>query len=1094
MSASSIIFLLSPVPTLDVLGLSRAEVPRCRSGVIPGLIRGQKDSGVPKPRNRVAAKAGIGRYSGAVHGHSQRGRRRRPPVEPDNPDDNSNGDEPESIHDDGKGLDVVEEIDSELAVDPTDSYQRYLGELGINEQNDDKEYHEAVHNVEDGTSWIPIGAEGDLGYRQADNGAMGNNVDEDGKQTELREAEGAPVLGGDGFAQEDQDKNKVKDNSKSGRGRRTRNARVNPKESTVSRSESDSAAETVTNSAEVDKNVDPARSQGDLKLSPPVQPVDNVKREGNGTLISSKGGAIVEGRKQRRKARMKSGVNAEPPDVERQVRVVENGAEQPSVTEALFIEPRRDRGKKDNDLGRTFDQVTVDRKSSVMAVNVTEEREESSMVSCTCETEDSLAPADEYPGVPVPLGQSVAVISTSVSESANVCEEQVDVLHFVGSEHNNEVAEVGSENVHERTDTLVIGSDVTVQTTNNAADGIQLQTRIVSSLNSTSLISESGNTITVSSNGELLAGNLPSVEEVPDAAAVGIGEEPVSLMEKAAQVVSKAVELPVQVVTKVVEIPSQVANKVVDSLPADVANKVVELPAQVANTVVELPSKVVDQATQVGTLVAEQVTEILPDSVTEQVGQVVSHMVDLQAQFSNQVSNVTDEVLQVTDRVLQDVQDVTDEVLQAGQLVMDQVSEAGESVVDQVTATAEQVANFAESVTSTANQVVEQVTEAGESVVEQVTTTAEQVANFAESVTSTANQVAEQVADKVTDMLSFDDDYDDSDSDDEFEAYVTTDDPAFRGSRGLNNFVIIQENEGVLAKIYDFYTYMLKQPMPKFATAMFSAPIGVSMLFTLLYLPEYQGLAFDDTARDFFAATDGDALTLNLSWRTLFQVFMFSLSLSTGLEPELAPLSPYTLVIANLNSLVAQLVFVFLSGAVFARLSQPAQPVRCSSVILVSTSPAQRKKEVPIKVLMTRYVLAGPQPCELVDVKVDLTYKYNTFTRTGSYFRATQSLKLVRPEISFLTQGMLVRHVIDSTSPLYQRTQEMLKKEDAVFSLSVVGLERSSMQSVFHVQHYCVSDDDVVWDAEFEDMILVNSSKKKRLVDHSRLSMWRPLA
>jgi hypothetical protein len=48
---------------------------------------------------------------------------------------------------------------------------------------------------------------------------------------------------------------------------------------------------------------------------------------------------------------------------------------------------------------------------------------------------------------------------------------------------------------------------------------------------------------------------------------------------------------------------------------------------------------------------------------------------------------------------------------------------------------------------------------------------------------------------------------------------------------------------------------------------------------------------------------------------TLFQLFMFSLSLSTGLQPELAPLSPYTLVLANINALIAQLIFVFLSGA-----------------------------------------------------------------------------------------------------------------------------------------------------------------------------------
>lgn len=54
----------------------------------------------------------------------------------------------------------------------------------------------------------------------------------------------------------------------------------------------------------------------------------------------------------------------------------------------------------------------------------------------------------------------------------------------------------------------------------------------------------------------------------------------------------------------------------------------------------------------------------------------------------------------------------------------------------------------------------------------------------------------------------------------------------------------------------------------------------------------------------------------------------------------------------------------------------------------------------PCRVLMARYVLAGPQPCELVDVKVELSYKYNTVTSAGTFFRATQSLKLVKTETS----------------------------------------------------------------------------------------------
>lgn len=103
-----------------------------------------------------------------------------------------------------------------------------------------------------------------------------------------------------------------------------------------------------------------------------------------------------------------------------------------------------------------------------------------------------------------------------------------------------------------------------------------------------------------------------------------------------------------------------------------------------------------------------------------------------------------------------------------------------------------------------------------------------------------------------------------------------------------------------------------------------------------------------------------------------------------------------------------------------------------------------------------------------------------------------QPLRLVTPEFAFLTHGMLVRHVVDENSPLYRRTAEELSKEDGVFCLSVFGVERASMQSVSHVQHYCVVDNDVIWDAEFEDMVMINK-KNQRIVDHARLSLWRPL-
>lgn len=54
---------------------------------------------------------------------------------------------------------------------------------------------------------------------------------------------------------------------------------------------------------------------------------------------------------------------------------------------------------------------------------------------------------------------------------------------------------------------------------------------------------------------------------------------------------------------------------------------------------------------------------------------------------------------------------------------------------------------------------------------------------------------------------------------------------------------------------------------------------------------------------------------------------------------------------------------------------------------------------------MVRCVLAGPQPCELVDVKVDLMYRFNTITPSGSYFRGSESLKLVLASVTLLLKN-----------------------------------------------------------------------------------------
>lgn len=183
---------------------------------------------------------------------------------------------------------------------------------------------------------------------------------------------------------------------------------------------------------------------------------------------------------------------------------------------------------------------------------------------------------------------------------------------------------------------------------------------------------------------------------------------------------------------------------------------------------------------------------------------------------------------------------------------MDQVST---KVSEQVSEVSSQVM---ESVTSTAAQVSESVSATVSDVSESVSSTAAQVT---ESVQATATIVSSKAAEVIDFLIS---DEDDTDSDDEFETFKTSDAPEFRGTQGLNNFQILQEDVGIFSVIYDFYIYMLKKPLPEFSCAMFAAPVLLSVVFTFLYLPDVKGLAFDDTARNFFDAASGEFLAFSI--------------------------------------------------------------------------------------------------------------------------------------------------------------------------------------------------------------------------------------
>ncbi|GAQ80792.1 hypothetical protein KFL_000620260 [Klebsormidium nitens] len=309
-----------------------------------------------------------------------------------------------------------------------------------------------------------------------------------------------------------------------------------------------------------------------------------------------------------------------------------------------------------------------------------------------------------------------------------------------------------------------------------------------------------------------------------------------------------------------------------------------------------------------------------------------------------------------------------------------------------------------------------------------------------------------------------------------------------RGRRRFEGIQVI-EDRSWLVVFSDFYIAVLKAPVLLFVAVIFLFPALLCLFFVPLYLLDLAGLQCDDCQPPLPSARL-EAPPAPTETHSLCHVLLYSLSLSMlfGGSPVQAH-SRYTLLVANIQTLAANFTFVFLSGAVFSRMSQRSQPVQCARKAVIrpdDVTTAGGSVSERFRVFLTRLVLKGPMPAVMVDVRIKLTFRIFVQQRNGSVFCSTAALDLVRPEVAYLQYGIAVKHVIDRNSPLYGHTRESLLAGDASFSFTVLGTERASLQSVFHMQEYFMSDGDIAWDSDFFNIISIDS-RGIRVIDHTQL-------
>ncbi len=166
-----------------------------------------------------------------------------------------------------------------------------------------------------------------------------------------------------------------------------------------------------------------------------------------------------------------------------------------------------------------------------------------------------------------------------------------------------------------------------------------------------------------------------------------------------------------------------------------------------------------------------------------------------------------------------------------------------------------------------------------------------------------------------------------------------------------------------------------------------------------------------------------------------------------------------TLVVAE--SVTGLFVIALATGLVFARFSRTRGRVAFSSQLAIS--PIDGIPHLMIRVGNER------RRNNIVDASFRLTLMRTTRTAEGVTVYRTVDVPLIRSTAPALQRSWMVLHRIDRASPLARETPQSLVAVDAELTLSVSGIDDTSLQPV-HARHTWLADS-VVFGARLADVV-----------------------
>lgn len=172
----------------------------------------------------------------------------------------------------------------------------------------------------------------------------------------------------------------------------------------------------------------------------------------------------------------------------------------------------------------------------------------------------------------------------------------------------------------------------------------------------------------------------------------------------------------------------------------------------------------------------------------------------------------------------------------------------------------------------------------------------------------------------------------------------------------------------------------------------------------------------------------------------------------------ISPLKGYSSILAAFEAMIGLLAFAFATSVLYGRFSKAKAKIIFSDSMVVS--PYRRIKGL-------KFRIANPRQSQLIDVEARVIYSHLVIENDVSK-RRYDPLSLEIDFINMFPLPWTIVHPLDKTSPISEKSQADLVKEQTEFIVILKGYDESFNQYVHQINSYRANE--ILFDADFEPM------------------------